>query len=187
MRYRFVPNRRFEFKECTVNGMESTLLNWSLVLSVRMFGTQLCSPVYTLSINRSIRPWFGFHSFFMIILCQFAHPENLSRDTIKEKWPRPGAPHALDTSLNTSLNSALDPLVLNPCRRSQLFRVAWATAPIRCGRPRILQGGGVRLFIYENEGEGGGWGWGGRGGGSFIGVKERKKDLTRLFLQIWWT
>ena len=27
-----------------------------------------------------------------------------------------------DTSLNTSLNPALDPLVLNPCRRSQLFR-----------------------------------------------------------------
>jgi hypothetical protein len=33
-------------------------------------------------------------------------------------------------------------------------------------------------YLYENEGEGGGGG--GRGGGSFIGVKERKKDLTRL-------
>ena len=90
---------------------------------------------------------------------------------------------AQHVNVATLLNSALDPLVLNPCRRSQLFRVAWATAPIRCGRPRILQGGGVRLFIYENEGEGGGWG--GRGGGSFIGVKEKKKDLTRLFLQNW--
>ena len=57
---------------------------------------------------------------------------------------------AIDSSLNMSLNPALDPLVLlNPCRRSQLFRVAWATAPIRCSRPSgILQGDGVRLFIY---------------------------------------
>ena len=44
----------------------------------------------------------------------------------------------------------LDPMGLDPCRRSQLFQAAWATAPIRCGWSRgILWGGGVRLVIYE--------------------------------------